>query len=320
MNGIKGLPWFSFKSYFVYAPPDDGGGTEDETKEETKEETSLDDKLKATADKVAKGMKLDENGKKKDEKKDDEKDEKDQKDDDEKDTEDELNAEQLLEAKKLFKVLNNPNTALDGLKALIGAAGLKLEEGEKVTKKEQEKVTKTIKEFVKERLGGKPYEFLAEDLGDMLEGLFKEYGENSVKEIKKDLNERREKEIRSEVQTAYESTLAKYENVDDKILNEVLRIQNEGELVLGPKTDASKYFKAAFHMAAENLGVTLKIKASTKQETTRKKADATISNLNSQRQRGGAEHKDASKSSQNKTLDEIIRDSAEKVEAGLAKS
>jgi hypothetical protein len=70
-------------------------------------------------------------------------------------------------------------------------------------------------------------------------------------------------------------------------------------------------------MAAENLGVTLTKKAATSKQTTRK-ADRTMTDLNSRRQKGGAEHKEGTRSTQVKTLEDIIRESAEKVEAQMS--
>lgn len=329
MNGHFGQPWFAFK----YAPDEgvgSGGGGIDKT-------------LEDVANKVAKDMGLNDDGTKKGKEKDeaDEADEEDEEggekkgdkgekkekkkskdaddDDDEDDDEDELDEASLAEAKTLYKVLNGPK-AKEGLIALVRAAGLKLEEveeGDEISETDKKKVTKTIKAFVKERLGDK-YEFLSEDLGTLLEDLFKEFGDKGSEDIRADLKERRVKEVRQEIKSAYDETLASYESVSEKVLKEVLRIQQAEELVLGPKTDARKYFRAVFTMAAENLGVALAKKTATSKQTTRKEKDKVISELNSRRQRGGTEHKEGTKSTQVKTLEDIIKESAEKVEAQMS--
>lgn len=335
MNGTFGMPWFAFspKRFFLYAPLNEGegGGADKDEKDE-----GLDETLDKIADKVAKDMGLDADGKKKDDKKDDKKskdkdkddedededdedDEDDDDDDDEDDEDEDLNESQLAEAKTLFKVLNGPK-AKEGLIALVRAAGLDLKEGETTTKKEEKKITKTIKEVVKEKLG-KKYEFLSEDLGDLLQELFEEFKEEATSDIRKDLSARNEKEVRAEIASAYQDTIALYDKVPNKVLKEVLRIQQAEEMTLGPKTDPRKYFKAVVVMAAENLGVTLVKKQASSSTTSKqatRKADRTLSDLNNRRQKGGAEHKSASESARVKTLDEIIKDSAAKVEEQMA--
>lgn len=303
--------------FFLFFDGEEGGGGGGAEK-------TVAEKVEEIADKVGKDLlakaKIDEQKeddeeveeKEEKEEKVEKKDKKDKKDDDD-DEEEELSKEDLLQATQLFKVLNNPETALQGLELLVKAAGLTLGE---TTKKEEKEIKKTVKDVVKAKLGSK-YEFLSEDLGDLLQELFDTEVKSraGTKELEEKMVAREEKETRETVRAAFKTVSESYVNIDNKLVKEITRIQKDGEIIFGPKTDPEKYFKACFILAADNLGVTLQKKTS-KQETTRTKDVSAFARLNANK---GLTQKDGKGVAQVKSLDDIIKSVAADVEEKMSK-
>lgn len=250
---------------FVDDGAGDGAGGEGDAKGDAKASlhSSIDDAADEIEKEIGKGK-----GDGKDEKDeasadDDDKDD-DADEDDEK--EKELSAEELIHAKNLFKLLNSKETGVNTLKSLAASAGLKIEEI--TTKKEETAAVKTIKDRIREGLGD-DYKFLGDKLGTILESVLSDAVKEQTKDIrdKQTLNE--QNVLKEQVKTAQESVLGEYKSVPTKVLQEILRIQVEGEMLPGTKSKPETFFKACLIMAADNLKYDL-VKKGSADTSTRK--------------------------------------------------
>lgn len=284
-------------------------GTDEDKGKETKESKSLSDSVEEAAREVEAKLK---GGKKEISKKEESSDDKDEEDteddeDDEKeDEEKELTDEEKVHAKTLFRLLTNPKSAPNALRTLVEQSGMKIQEAE--TKKEETKIIKSIKEMVKEELG-EEYKFLGDKLGTVLEKLIVSQVKEQTKDIRERQNAEADQRTMETVKAAQEKVKSEYVQVSDKVLREVLRIQEEGEAVVGPKTSAEKFFKTCVIMAAENLGITLVKKAPGTKVETKERSKSPLDKLSESR----GSHKEGVKSVQVKSMDDAIAAAVESV-------
>ncbi len=273
--------------------------------------------------KLAKEQGLEVEGTKEKEEKEEPAEEKEEKEDEagdekeESEAEEELDGENLKQAKLIFKLLNNPNTALQALDTLARTAGYSLKELKEATKEEKKEISKSIKETVKEQLGTK-IPFLSEELGTVLEEVISK----AVKEQTKDIRETVEREANSrreaEMHTAFEKVVESYENVDEKIMKEIVRIQTDKEIIPGTMKP-EKYFKTCVLLAADNLGVQLTKKTSEAGSKTKapiKKEIDPISQLGGKK--GLAHDKSGVRSATITTMKDAIEEAAKKLESQFA--
>lgn len=242
------------------------------------------------------------------EEKEEEKEEK--KEEEKEEEEEELSKEQLAQAKTLFKQLNNPETSRRAAEVLAKAAGLELKEIE--TKKEQKEAIKTIKDMVKEELGG--YDFLADAMSNILEKVLPKVIEEKTKDIKEAQETLATEKIKEEVSKAQDKVLSEFQEVPTKVLMEVLRIQEEGELVPGAKTDKAKFFKACLIQAAENLNYNLVKKTGAPKTETKERVKNPLNNLHNL-----GNNKEGSKVTQVTSFKDAITLAQEQVDAEFAK-
>jgi hypothetical protein len=281
---------FDERIFFYYAPDDaSGGGSDnDESNEEGTDENTekgekesatkvrtLDDIIKESAEEVEgkKSFKGTEDEKEEKEKEEEEdKEDKDEDKEEEEEDEEELSAEQLKHAKNIFKLLSNKSTAKDTLLLLAKNAGLNLDEG--TTKKEEDKLKKTIKDIIVDKLGDK-YKFMSEALGEALELAMKDAIESRVKQVEDRQAARDQQQLIKDIETAQQKVLSQYSISKPKtLMAEIVRIQEEGEYRPKAGTSHEAYFKACMMIAAENLDIKM-VKKGTSSTTTNKdnKAD-----------------------------------------------
>jgi hypothetical protein len=275
--------------------------------------------LDEAIDKATKDLdKDDEDSKKDDDKEDDKKEDTDDKDEDEdEDEEDDLDEDQKIQAKNVFKLLNNPNTSIETLRALAAQAGLKLEQIE--TKKEETAAKKTIKDIVKDKIGAK-YSFLAEDLGDLLEDLFKTQITESTKDIRTKIAEGELNILKERIVAAQEKVVSEYVDVPVAVLKEFVRMQENGEIVPGPKQPPEKFIRLGIREAAENLKISLVKKSTGSSESTSKKKSSPLDELTSKSRSSSSSMKDGIKSTQVKNINDAIRLAEESIAKEMKKA
>lgn len=244
------------------------------------------------------------------EEKEDQEEKKEEKEEEEKE-EEELSKEQLAQAKNLFKLLNNPETSKRAAETLAKAAGLELKEIE--TKKEAKEAIETIEEMVKKELGG--YDFLATSITKILEKVLPKVIEERTKDVREAQETLATEKLKEQVAAAQEKVLEGFQEVPTKVLMEVLRIQEEGELVPGAKSDKAKFFKACLLQAAENLNYNL-VKKGAKASTTETK-EKTKNPLNNLHNQGSV--KEGAKVTQVTSFKDAIALAQEQVDAEFAK-
>lgn len=201
-------------------------------------------------------------------------------------TSEDLSAEELNQAKSLFKLLNNKDTALSTLETLVKASGLDLT---KATVAEKKEVAKTIKDIVKDGLGDE-YQFLNERLADVIEKAVSQLVDEKTKDIREGRENDKVERLKNTIDTAQKNVLSSYEKVPDKVMIEANRILTAGELTPHEKSDPEKFFKSLLLAAADNLDVPLKKKVNDntndKRERNRTDATARLASRNSSSSEG----------------------------------
>lgn len=228
--------------------------------------------------------------------------------------EDDLDEQDQTAAKNLYKALKNPQTAQTALKMLVSAAGYDLAEVK--TKEEKKEVTKTIKDIIKEKIGEK-FPFLSDTLGDAIQEAIKTAIEAETKPVKDELRAERHERIVKDAIAAQDKVISEYVDIKPELLQEVLRIQREGEIAAGPRTSHEKLFRTCLIMAAENLKMPL-IKKSPNSSTTETKETKKSSPLSNLREKGTAPGKEATKVTQVTSYKDAIDKAVEQIDASFA--
>lgn len=257
---------------------------------------------------VAKDLGLNEDGTKKESFKEGDKKE-DEKHDEEKETD--LNEEQLAHAKTLFKLLNDPERSKETIEVLARAAGIKM--GEIETKKEETKAIKSIKEMIEEEMGDE-YKFFGSKLGNAIEKVLKHAIDENTKDLRESTQNLTNTQIKSEAIKVQNEVLGEYAQVPAQVLREMLRIQKDEEVSLGPKGNYKTFFKTCLNLAAENCGISLIKKGNSKTDDNKgeKKKSSPIDALNN---RGS--QKEGKKDVQIKSYKDAIELAIEEVESKM---
>jgi len=284
-----------------------------EQKEEKQEEKK--EEKKETFEEIAARI-AKEQGLTEDPEKEDDKEEKEDENKEEEKEEEELNAEALDQAKQLYKLLNDPKTALQALDILAKTAGFKLAEIKEVPKEEKKEIIKSIKDIVKERLGTK-IPFLSDDLGATLEEVIKEGIERGTKELKETVAQEKQERLQKELLTTFETVVASYDGVTEAVLKEVTAIQQRKEVIPGEMVP-DKYFKVCLALAAENLGVSITKKGTPQQKSSEKKPAKQVDPLQQLAAKKNLTHKEGLKTTQVKTMKDAIDLAAEQIESQFA--
>jgi hypothetical protein len=243
------------------------------------------------------------------------KEEPDKEDEEEKEEEedkDKLTPEQLAHATNIFKALQNPESAKATVEALAKLSGVELKEVE--TKKEEKEVVKTVKDYVKEEL--EKYPFLADAIGNILEKAIPNIVKEQQKELAEKIERQEERELQARAAEAQDKVLSEFNEVKVELLQEVLRIQEEGELRPGAKSTNEGYFRACLRMASDNLKIPLEPKSS-KTETREKAKPNPLNNLHKS---GNRSEKEGVEVAKPLTIKNAIELAIEQVEAKSKKA
>lgn len=244
--------------------------------------------------------------------KDDKEDEEDEEDSEDKEEgseeeepeEEDLTEDQQKQAKNVFKLLSNPETAVEALRTLAAQAGLKLEKAE--SKEEKKEVKRAIKDIVKEKLGAN-YPHLADILGDTLQDLLTEAIKEGNKDIREKLDKDAHEKLKETISSAQTKVVSEFVDVPTKVLQEFVRMQEQGELLPGPKQSPEKFFRAGIKEAADNLKIALVKKQVSKEEVREKKSKSPLDELESKGRNSARSEKDGIKTTQVKNFNDAIK-------------
>jgi hypothetical protein len=126
-----------------------------------------------------------------------------------------LTATQLKEAENLYKSLMSRETAGPMVRALMEHVGIRPENIR--TERDAEKAEKSIKDVVKERLG-KQYEFLADQLGDALEGAFEVFSKKSDGKLSQLAQNQMERDIESSMDKLRRETKGESKELETRMV------------------------------------------------------------------------------------------------------
>lgn len=126
-----------------------------------------------------------------------------------------LTASQLKEAENLYKSLMSRETAGPMVRALMEHVGIRPENIR--TERDAEKAEKSIKDVVKERLG-KQYEFLADQLGDALEGAFEVFSKKSDGKLSQLAQNQMERDIESSMDKLRRETKGESKELETRMV------------------------------------------------------------------------------------------------------
>ena len=126
-----------------------------------------------------------------------------------------LTASQLKEAENLYKSLMSRETAGPMVRALMEHVGIRPETIR--TERDAEKAEKSIKDVVKERLG-KQYEFLADQLGDALEGAFEVFSKKSDGKLSQLAQNQMERDIESSMDRLRRETKGESKELETRMV------------------------------------------------------------------------------------------------------
>lgn len=154
----------------------------------------------------------------------------------------EESAEDLLEAKRIYKLLKDPTSSKQLVRELARAEGL-LGDDAPTTKKEVAAAKASIKDILKNKLGDK-YEFLIPQLGEALEEILageRETQQSSIQQMQIDQTRRDT--------TAVLSQLAKETKGESrKVESRMLELMNEFQI--GPGVSIDKYLRGLYAQAS----------------------------------------------------------------------
>lgn len=236
----------------------------------------------------------------------------------EEEEEDDLTEDQTIQAKNVFKLLSNPETAVEALKTLAAQAGLKLEKVE--TKNEETIAKKAITEIIKEKLGSN-YPHLADVLGPALQEILSDAIKEGNKDIREDLAKEKRETLVKSINSAQDKVISEYVDVPVSVLKEFVRMQEQGELLPGPKQSPEKFFRAGIREAAENLKIALVKKSSGRknEEIRERKLKSPLDDLASKGRHSTGSVKDGIKSTQVKNFNDAIKLGVEAVAKSMNK-
>jgi hypothetical protein len=161
--------------------------------------------------------------------------------------EEELDEVSIKEAKALYKLLKDPNTQTQVIKALaVNAKIIDIDGKPPTTKEEIKEAKKDIKELIKEKLG-KDFEFFAPKLAEVIEAVLEE----ERKEYRQETGELRLAQIQTETDRAL-SKLSKETNGDSKKLeNRIAQLVDRYPQPEG--TTIYEYLKEMYQLAGGKL-------------------------------------------------------------------
>lgn len=237
---------------------------------------------------------------------------------DDEEEEDDLTEDEKKQAKSIFKLLSDPNTSVEALRTLAAQAGLKLEKAE--TKEEKKEAKKAVTEIIKEKLGAN-YPHLADILGPALQEIINEAVKDGNKDIREKIANDQKEALKKEIVAAQEKVVSEFVDVPVKVLQEFVRMQENGEILPGPKQSPEKFFRAGIKEAAENLKVALVRKASgsNKEENKERKPKSPLDVLGSKGRQSAESGKDGIKSVHVKNFNDAIKLGVEAVNKSLKK-
>lgn len=227
-------------------------------------------------------------------------------------SEDDLTDADKKEGENLIRLLRNPQTAKATVEFLMKSSGITVTA--ETTKKEESAAVKTIKAQIVEGLGEK-YAFFADKLGETIQGVLEKAIEDKTKDIREKQQKDEEERITDKIAAAQRHVVEKYIDVPKKVLQEVMRIQTEGEVRPGPKANHESFFEVCLEMAAKNLDHKLTRKSSTSTTTTRKTNPA-----NNLGDRGGERNEAKPVAQQSKSFKDAVNQAVQQVQAKLAKN
>lgn len=167
---------------------------------------------------------------------------------------DEVDTQEIDNALRLFRALNDPKIGPTILQAMAKEAGVTLEGS---TKKEQKQLINTISEVVNEELGPE-YKFLSEKLSRILNKIVPQIADEKVQEVKK-AQETRDREVKGEkVTSALNEVFEQYQDVPAKVQKKFYNLLDE--IPPNPSTDPKKYFQRILNLATQETETTLVIK------------------------------------------------------------
>lgn len=242
---------------------DESVDTADVTEKETKKETKVDAKegiRQALKDAEKELGPLDEKGETEDEEESEKEEKKDAKkvakkeEEIEDEDDDEVDTQEIDNALRLFRALNDPKIGPAILQTMAKEAGITIEGS---TKKEQKQLINTISEVVNEELGPE-YKFLSEKLSRILNKIVPQIADEKVQEVKKAQETRDREEKGAKVTTALNEVFEQYQDVPTKVQKKFYSLLDE--IPPNPSTDPKKYFQRILNLATQETETTLVIK------------------------------------------------------------
>lgn len=229
----------------------------------------------------------------------------------EEEDEDKLTDEELIHAKNLFKALKDEKRGKDVLAVMAREAGLL----PGASKSEQKDAVKTIESVLHAALG-ESFPELAKILSPAIKEAVELAAEEKTKEIKEWKAQQEKAQADRLMDEAYESATSKYENYDDKVGAQILKLMDEMPARRG--TDPKKYFERITSMAFQELNLAPILKGEKKSVSTediKKRIDSNRNDAQSRLASKGevTKGKEVSSSNDKMSIDEAIR-------AGMAKA
>lgn len=154
---------------------------------------------------------------------------------------DELNEAGLAEAKRLYKALQNPQTANQVVAAMAAQLGL-LGPKEPQTPKEEAKAKKEITTILKEGLG-EEYSFLADRLGKSIDAIFQQEKEEQAVKEQVTLRQQVEKESLNALDKLASKTKGESRKVEAKMAD------LSAKILPGPGMSADEYMEILYTQA-----------------------------------------------------------------------
>jgi hypothetical protein len=157
--------------------------------------------------------------------------------------------EEMENAIRLFRGLNDPKQAEAIVRAMAEKAGL-LDSGKssKEVKKEVASFEDDIDAVIKEEFGDE-YKFLADKISKILKKVVPAVTDARTKEIKDDLKARDERKLQTELSTALNDVFGQYEKIPRAVEMRFKDLMEE--MPPNPKTNPKVYFNRLIKIAAE---------------------------------------------------------------------
>ena len=182
----------------------------------------------------------------------------------------EVDPEELDNALKLFRALNDPETGPSIIKVMAEKAGISSDS----TKKEVKAAAKTINDVVMEKLGP-DFSVLGGKLSEILETVVPAIVAQVAKPIQERTIATEQAQIKRELGIALDASFNKYDEVPEKVQRKVSALVDE--MPPKPGTDPEKYFDRIVKIAANELEIELKPRK-IKEESSEKKQEKIVRN------------------------------------------